>query len=150
MSKWTVRAWMSSTPCVIDPKESLQRARALLRTAKVAELLVVDNGRLVGTLSERDLWEHCPTGAILLGDQQADELLAQMRVGGVMTLHPPTVTPDTSLREAVQLFATSKKQGLPVVEDGVPIGFLSEDRVMQAMALLLDEWEQSAEKKGEQ
>jgi acetoin utilization protein AcuB len=150
MPKLTVRAWMSSAPFVIDPKESLQRARALLRTAKVAELLVVDNGRLVGTLSERDLWEHCPTGAILLDDQQTDELLAQMRVGGVMTLHPPTVTPDTSLREAAQLFSTSGRRGLPVLEDGVPLGLLTEDSVMQAMALLLDEWEQSAEKKGEQ
>jgi acetoin utilization protein AcuB len=150
MSKLTVRAWMSSAPFVIEPKESLQRARALLRTAKVAELLVVDNGRLVGTLSEGDLWEHCPTGAMLLDDQQADELLAQMRVGGVMTLHPPTVTPDTSLREAVQLFATSGRRGLPVIEDGVPLGLLTEESVMQAMALLLDEWEQSAEKKGEQ
>jgi acetoin utilization protein AcuB len=150
MLKLTVRAWMSSVPFVIDPKENLRRARALLRTEKVAELLVVDHGRLVGTLSERDLWEHCPTGAMLLDDQQADELLAQMRVGGVMTLHPPSVTPDTSLREAVQLFAISGRRGLPVVEDGVPLGLLTEDRVMQAVALLLGEWEQDAELKGDQ
>jgi predicted transcriptional regulator len=71
--------------------------------------------------------------------------LEHMRVGGIMALHPRTITLDTSLREAAQLFATTKRQGLPVVEDGVLIGLLTEDRVMQACALLLEEAEQSTE-----
>jgi CBS domain-containing protein len=116
----------------------------LMRRAKVGELFVLDDGKLVGTLSERDIWEHCPTSTVVLDDKQADELLGQIRVGGVMSLHPPIITPETPLREAAQLFAQSGRHSLPVVEDGVPVGLLTEDRALQAMAALLGEVEQSA------
>ena len=138
MSPWNVEAWMTSAPLTISPKESLRQARALLRTAKVSELLVVDNGKLVGTLNERDIWAHCPTGVLVLDDKQAEDLLARIRVGGVMALHPPTITLDTPLGEAARLFAASGRQGLPVIEDGAPIGLLTEASVMQAVAALLD------------
>jgi CBS domain-containing protein len=137
MSALSIRAWIIAAPPTIGPKESLKRALALLRTAKVSELLVVDGGRLGGMLSARDIWEHCPTSALLLDDKQAEELLEQFRVGGVMALHPPVITLDTPLPEAAQLFAQSGRSGLPVVEDGIPVGFLSEASVLQAVALLL-------------
>ena len=149
MSAWNIRQWISNVPPVISPKENLRRARALMRSAKVAELLVLDDGKLVGTLSERDIWEHCPTSAVVLDDKQAEELLEQIRVGGVMNLHPPVVTPETPLREAAQLFVQSGRHSLPVVEDGVAVGLLTEDRVLQAMAALLGEVEQSAALKRE-
>ena len=143
MAAWNIRPLMSSVPPSINPKESLRRARVLMRAAKVDELFVLDDGKLVGTLNESDIWKHCPTSAVVLDDKQAEELLEQFRVGGVMTLHPPVVTPETTLREAVQLFGQSGRHGLPVLEDGVPIGLLTEERVMQAVAALLGEVEQS-------
>jgi hypothetical protein len=41
------------------------------------------------------------------------------------------------LPEAAQLFAQSGRSGLPVVENGIPVGFLTEACVLQAVALLL-------------
>jgi predicted transcriptional regulator len=112
-----------------------------MRSAKVPELLVMDGRVLVGTLSERDIWEHCPTSVVVMDDKQAEELLEQIRVGGVMALHPPTITPDTSLREAAQIFAQSKRSGLPVLDNGALVGLLTEDNVMHAVAMLLGEEE---------
>ncbi len=143
MAAWNIRPLMSSVPLSINPKESLRRARVLMRAANVDELFVLDGGKLVGTLSESDIWKHCPTSTLVLDDKQAEELLEQFRVGGVMTLHPPVVAPETTLREAVQLFGQSGRHGLSVIEDGVPIGLLIEERVMQAVAALLGEVEQS-------
>ncbi len=139
MTELRVRSWMNSTPCTIGPKDNLHRARALMRSAHVAELLVVDDNKLVGLLNEHDIWEHCPTSTLVLEAKAAEELLAQIRVGGVMTLHPPAVTPETTLREAVHLLADSKRHGLPVVENGTPVGFLAEERLWQAMVLVLTE-----------
>lgn len=79
---------MSNTPPTVSPKNSVNRALDLMRTADVAELLVMDSGRLVGAVSQQDIWQYCPTSALLLDDRQADYLLTQFRVGGVMTLHP--------------------------------------------------------------
>jgi CBS domain-containing protein len=87
-------------------------------------------------LSERDIWVHCPTSTLLLDEQQAEDLLAHLRVGGVMALHPPTLSPETSLPEAARLLAQSGRLGLAVVEEGIAVGFLTEASVLQAVALL--------------
>jgi CBS domain-containing protein len=132
---------MTHPPPTIGPKENLRRARALLRADDVRELLVVDDGKLVGMLNEHDIWAHCPTGVLVLEEQQANDLLEQIRVGGVMTLHPPVVTPETPLREAIQLFAQSGRHGLPVMENGALVGLLTEARALQATAAALSEVE---------
>jgi acetoin utilization protein AcuB len=137
MRDLSIRTWITPAPPTIGPKENLKRARAQMRAANVAELLVVDDGKLVGTLNERDIWEHCPTSTLLMDDKQADELLEKFRVGGMMALHPPVLRPDASLSEAAQVLATRGRSGLPVVEDGKPIGFLTEASVMHAVAMLL-------------
>jgi acetoin utilization protein AcuB len=137
MSDFTVRTLMIAAPPTISPKESLRRARTLMRMTNTAELLVVDDGKLVGVLNERDIWKHCPTSVVVLDDKQADELLEQFRVGGIMALHPQVVSPDTSLPDAVRLLAQSGRMGLPVVEDGTPIAFVTETSLMEAAAILL-------------
>jgi len=147
MTELSVRSWMNDRPIVISPKDNLRWALALLRSANVQELFVVDEGKLVGLLNEHDIWSHCPRGILMLDEQQASELLEQFRVGGVMILHPPVVTPETSLREAIQLFAQTKRHGLPVMENGVPIGILTEERTLQVMVAVLREVEQCLAKK---
>ena len=137
MPQSTIRAWMTSAPPTIGPKESVQRARALLHTAKAVELLVMDNGKLVGMLNERDIWQHCPTSTLMMDEHRVNELLEQFRVGGMMALHPPVLAPDAELAEAAGLFAASGREGIPVIEDGTAIGFLTEARFLQAAELLL-------------
>jgi acetoin utilization protein AcuB len=143
MTALNVRSWMSSVILTVGPKDNLQRARTLIREKHVPEICVIDDGKIVGLLSERDIWEHCPTSILILEEKQAVSLLEHIRVGGVMTLHPPMVTPDTSLREAAHLLAQSGRQGLPVVENGKVVGMLTEERMLQAMAAVLNEVEQN-------
>ena len=137
MSQLSVRAWMTSAPPTIGPKENVRRARMLLQTTKALELLVIDNGKLVGMLNERDIWHHCPTSTLVMDEQQVNELLEQFRVGAVMALHPPTIAPDADLAEAAGLFAESGRGGIVVIEDGSPIGFLTEPSFMHAASVLL-------------
>jgi CBS-domain-containing membrane protein len=141
MTNLSVRPWMTYPPPTIGPKENLRRARARLHADRVRELLVVDDGKLVGMLNDQDIWAHCPTSVLVLAEKQANELLEQIRVGGVMTLHPPVVTPETPLREALQLFAQTGRHGLPVMENGVLVGLLTEERALQATAAALSEVE---------
>lgn len=61
-----------------------------------------------------------------------------------MTLHPPTLTPDTSVREAAQLFAASGRHGLPVVAEGVLVGLLTQDKILQVLAAFVEEVERHA------
>ena len=137
MSHSTIRAWMTSIPPTVSPKESVRRARTLLHTANTVELLVIDNGKLVGMLNERDIWRHCPTSTLMMDDDHVNDLLEQFRVGAVMALHPPVLGPEAHVADAAALFATSDREGIPVLEDGIPVGFLTEATVMQAASLLL-------------
>jgi len=72
-----------------------------------------------------------------MDEPRVDELLEQFRVAAVMALHPPVIAPDAQLSDAARLFAESGREGIAVVEDGVPIGFLTEANFMQAAGLLL-------------
>jgi CBS domain-containing protein len=137
MAKSQIRAWMTSLPPTVSPQENVRRARALLQTTQTAELLVMDKGKLVGMLNEQDIWQHCPTSTVMMEEQRVKELLEQFRVGAVMALHPPTLAPDAELAEAAGLLATSGRGGIPVVEDGTPIGFLPAATFLRAAALLL-------------
>ena len=132
-----IRAWMTSAPPIIGPKESVRRARALLGSTQAVELLVNDNGKLVGMLNERDIWQHCPTSTLMMDEQRVNELLEQFRVAAVMALHPPVIAPDAPLSEAARLFAESGRAGIVVVEHGSPIGFLTEGNFMHAAEFLL-------------
>ena len=132
-----IRFWMTTVPPTVSPKESVRRARTLLLTSKTTEILVLDNGKLVGMLNERDIWQHCPTSTLMMDEQRVNELLDQFRIGAVMALHPPIITPDAELAEAAGLFAASGRGGIPVVEDGSPIGFLTEATFLHAAELLL-------------
>jgi len=128
---------MTSAPPIIGPKESVRRARALLGSTQAVELLVIDNGKLVGMLNERDIWQHCPTSTLMMDEQRVNELLEQFRVAAVMALHPPVIAPDAPLSEAAKLFAESGRAGIVVVEHGSPIGFLTEGNFMHAAEFLL-------------
>jgi CBS domain-containing protein len=128
---------MTSLPPTLSPKESVRRARTLLQTTKSAEILVMDNGKLVGMLNERDIWQQCPTSTLLMEEERVNELLEQFRVGAVMALHPPTLAPEAELAAAAGLLAASGRGGIAVVEDGRPIGFLSEANFLHAAELLL-------------
>jgi len=134
-----IRTWMTSAPPTIGPKESIRRAWALLHSAKAVELLVVDNGKLVGMLNERDIWHHCPTSTLMMDEQRVNELLEQFRVAAVMALHPPVIAPDAQLSDAARLFTESGREGIAVVEDGAPIGFLTEANFVRAAGLLLSD-----------
>ena len=137
MSQFSVQTLMTPPPPTISPFESLRHAWALMRTSRVSELLVMDNGKLVGTLSEQDIWHHCPTSAVVMNEQQVEDLLGHVRVAGVMALQPLTITLDTPLHEAAQRFTPAKRQPLVVMENGVPIGVLGEEVVLQALASLV-------------
>jgi CBS domain-containing protein len=62
MTELNVRPMMNGATLTISPKDNLRRARALMCSGNVLKLLVVEEGKLVGVLNERDIWEHCLTG----------------------------------------------------------------------------------------
>ncbi len=115
-----VEAWMTPKPLLIDPARTLAEAEAKMRSGGVRSLPVVDGGRLVGIITDRDVRNH-------LGE------LDDIQVGQAMTTEVVTVTPTTSVQEAARLLLECKIGGLPVIDAGRVAGIITVEDIIKYM-----------------
>lgn len=110
----------------VAPECPVERAQWLMRERKLRHLPVVERGRLIGMLSERDLMER-PKPAPRHG--KAGKGLAAERAVEVrdrMGTSVETVQADESVREAARRMFERRIGSLPVVEEGRLVGVVSE------------------------
>lgn len=101
-------------PCVA-PDTSLREALALVRKAAVEALLVVEGGKLVGVLTERDVLMKVVARGVDYGRPVRD----------FMTTNPAVLTPDRPVTEAVALLNREQYPHLPIVDEkSAPVALL--------------------------
>jgi acetoin utilization protein AcuB len=93
-------------------------ALTLCRERRIRHIPVVEKGRLVGIVSDRDLRDASP----VLGDPERTRTLQEIRVGDVMTREVIMVDPQDSIENAAQEMYEQKIQSLPVVAEGPVTG----------------------------
>jgi CBS-domain-containing membrane protein len=76
---------MSASPVTIAPSASVQEAQALLQQRKIRHLPVLQKGRLVGMISDRDVRLVLPSPTMSLTVWEIRHLLDQLTVGEVIT-----------------------------------------------------------------
>jgi CBS domain-containing protein len=91
-------------------------AMQMMAEKDVGALLVIDEGQLVGVVSERDYARK----VILLGRGSKDTLVSE-----IMVASPTTITPQCSVDDAMRLITTNRIRHLPVVADGKLLGMIS-------------------------
>ncbi len=110
---------MTPNPVTVTPGDSLAVAKARMDTGRFRRLPVVDQGKLVGILTEREIRSH-------LG------YLESTRVNAAMTADPATITPRTTAEDAARLMLEHKIGGLPVLDNGALVGIVSTSDVLRA------------------
>jgi len=100
----------------IESFDTVYRAIELMAEARVGALLVLDEGKLVGILSERDYARK----VILVGRSSQTT-----KVEAIMSSPVVTVSLETSLQECMQLMISRKIRHLPVVETDGLVGIVS-------------------------
>ncbi|MFN3476121.1 MAG: CBS domain-containing protein [Candidatus Methylomirabilales bacterium] len=123
-----VKERMSPRLITIHPKASLAEARALLDQHRIRHLPVVDEGKLVGILTDRDLRSAASASS-----------LEQVTVGDAMTKNVFTVAPETPIQEAAKLMVTHRIGGLPVMKEGVLQGIITETDLLQAFVEIVEQ-----------
>ena len=122
-----------SVPLVtIAPSTSVHEAQALMQQRKIRHLPVLQEGRLVGILSDRDIRLVLPSPATSLSVWEIRHLLNKLTVGEVMTYFVMTTAPDCPVTEAVGRMLGHKVGALPVVEDQQVVGTLTRTDVLRA------------------
>jgi acetoin utilization protein AcuB len=122
-----VKERMTTKVIVAAPNLPVPEALNTMHKAGIRRMPVVDKqGRLVGIVSDRDLLRASPSPATTLSVYEIPYLLGQIAVKMVMTAKVITVTGDTPLEDAARIMTDHKIGGLPVVDDGVLVGIITE------------------------
>ncbi len=129
-----VRELMTGGPISVAPETPVFEARQLMMQARIRHLLVLDRGRLVGIVTDRDIRLNWPSQATSLSVWELNYLLAKLTVDGVMSRSVICIGPDRPVADAARLMLDHKIGGLPVVEDGIAIGILTETDIVRAFA----------------
>ncbi|WP_287155144.1 CBS domain-containing protein [Candidatus Solincola tengchongensis] len=133
-----VRERMSTDPVTLSPDDTLREARRLIRELGLRRFPVVEEGRLVGIVTDRDVRQADMSSAVVQERRYVEYILDRIQVRGIMTPDPITVTPDTPLEEAARLILDNKIGGLPVVEGGRLVGIITETDLIRTLVEMLE------------
>jgi CBS domain-containing protein len=111
-----IRQVMTGVPLAIERNQSLVDAARMMRDAAIGDVLVTDNGHLVGVLTDRDLVVRCVAEARDPGMTTAGECCSSDLV---------TISPEDEVDKAIQLMRERAVRRLPVVEHGQAVGVVS-------------------------
>ena len=123
---------MKRDPVTVSPEDSFRHAMTLIRQKGIRHLPVVDEGGLVGILTDRDIRQASPSPATSLEIHELHYLLEKVKIREIMTRKVHTVTPGTPIEEAARLMLTHRIGGLPVMEAGRLVGIITETDILTA------------------
>jgi acetoin utilization protein AcuB len=115
---------MTKDPVTVSPKDTLAQAQEKMRGGGFRQLPVVDNNRLMGILTDRDI-----------GRRGRHNVVA--KVQSAMTNEVITASPDMPIEEAARLLLRHKIGGLPVIDRGEIVGIISTTDILQAFVDLI-------------
>lgn len=127
-----VRDYMARAPITIDKDTPVFKALSIMKNNKIRHLPVVSKGKLLGIVTEKNLFYLSPSPATSLSIFEINSLMAEITVAEAMKT-VQAVKPDTTLEEAALLMREHKIGGLPVVEGDVLVGLITESDIFDAM-----------------
>jgi len=123
---------MTRNLMTLSPEASVAEALALCRERRIRHIPILEEGRLVGIVSDRDLRDASPA----LGDPERTKALQKIRVGEVMTQEVTTIDPQDFIENAAQEMYELKIESLPVVAEEELLGIITSSDMMRALVTL--------------
>jgi CBS domain-containing protein len=108
----------------ITPDASVYDALRMMADKDVGALLVLENDKLAGIISERDYARKI----ILVGKSSRDTLVSEIMTSRLFTIHP-----DQTVEEAMELMTNKRVRHLPVVADDKVLGVISIGDVVKSI-----------------
>jgi len=133
-----VRDLMQRDVVTLSATESLGLADDIMRLGRIRHMPVTEGDRLIGILSQRDLFRAAISSVLQFRPGAEREWLSQIRVREVMTSPAVSIAPDAPIGVAVGLLLEKRIGCLPVVEGGRLVGLLSETDCLRHLGRLLE------------
>jgi CBS domain-containing protein len=133
-----VRDLMQHEVTTLNATDTLGLADDIMRLGRIRHLPVVSKDRLVGIVSQRDLFRAAVSSVLQLRNAFEREWLAGIPVREVMASPVITIDPCASIRSAVELMLDKRVGCLPVLDGGKLVGLLSETDCLRYLTHLLE------------
>ena len=128
MSRHTIHRFMTSSPHTITTRQTLAEAHQAMRDRGVRHLPVVEDGKLVGVVSQRDLYLLETLRGVDVGRELVEEAMSD---------EPFVVGPDAPLDEVAERMANRKHGSALVVEHSTVVGIFTSTDALRALVSLL-------------
>lgn len=122
---------MTTDPRTIDRNETLDIADDLTSGLRIRHLPVMDGSRVVGVLSQRDLFQAALASTLGYGGIGRSRVLRSIAVKEVMSEPPVTVEVGTPVPEAARIMLARKIGCLPVLDRGTLVGLVTESDLIR-------------------
>lgn len=117
---------MATDVLTVSPETTIADAARRMIARETGAAVVIEDGRLVGVISERDLMRAIP-----------DARSPESPVSEHMSRHAITAAPGTSVPEAMAIMIEGRFRHLPVVDGGRVLGIVSMRDLMSWISLRL-------------
>jgi acetoin utilization protein AcuB len=122
-----VENWMNPKVVTVDADDSMLDATKLMKEHGIRRLPVLEKGKLVGIVTDRDLKRASPSDATTLEAHEILYLIANIKVREIMSKNPITVPWNYTVEEAAEILLQAKISGMPVMDkDGKVIGMITQ------------------------
>ena len=119
----SIRDVMTENPTSCEPSTTIVEAAKVMAEEDVGPVPVVEGGRIVGLVTDRDLVVR-----VLAEGRDPNSTT----IGDIASADLVTVQPDSDLNEALSLMSQNQVRRLPVVEDGRLVGIVAQADVARA------------------
>ena len=121
-----VRERMSTPVITVSPDDHVADVLEMMRNKKIRRAPVVQDGEVVGIVSDKDLFDVVPVLNTYLKNWEQKYLRQEITIDQVMKTRVITISETTPIEEAARIMADSKIGGLPVVSGGKITGIITE------------------------
>ncbi len=121
----SVNDLMTSIPDTVTPQTNLRQVIEVMKSQGCRQLPVMQDGKLVGIITDRDVRLVMNSPLIMHGRWQDEEILDTIMTDSCMTPNPMTVAPDTPAYQAANMLSTYKFGALPVVDKDELVGIIT-------------------------
>ena len=125
------REIMMGSPVTLKPEDTLDLANDVIALGRIRHIPVVDDGRLVGILTERDLIGAAASQIFGLKQKSKSALLKTVLIKQVMKKRVITAAPDTPIKDIAHLMADKKIGCVPVVSAGMVVGLVTTTDILR-------------------
>jgi CBS domain-containing protein len=119
------REIMMGSPVTLKPEDTLDLANDVISLGRIRHIPVVDDGRLVGIVTERDLIGAAASQIFGLKQKNKSALLKSVLIKEVMKKRVLTAAPDTPIKEIAHLMAEKKIGCVPILSAGALVGLVT-------------------------